>query len=70
MATIHNGKIETSDRSTIVRAMNQIAQRRRGTNAAAIVKAYKSGKLEDPTELADLFALSRLLKRGDKLSVG
>jgi hypothetical protein len=38
-------------------------------SAAQLIRAYKTGKLDDPGEVADILGLASLLRKGDPLFV-
>ena len=54
-------------REEIVDLLEDEAQERRDISAAALVRAYRDGVLEEPGEVADLLALAYLLPADDPL---
>jgi predicted dithiol-disulfide oxidoreductase (DUF899 family) len=55
-------------REEIVAEMERVAQRRRHTSAADVVRRYRAGTLDAPGELADLLMLGDLLDLDDEYS--
>jgi hypothetical protein len=69
---VHNGTEPTDHvltRAQIVAALEEESQSRRGMSAAQLIRAYKTGKLDDPGEVADILGLASLLRKGDPLFV-
>ena len=56
-------------RDEIIRRLEVGARRRRGMSARDLVRTFRSGKLEEPCEVADLLALADLLRDDDPLLV-
>ena len=65
---ITNSTVELT-RDEIVRLLEDGAQRRRGMTATELICAYRERRLDDAGEVADLLALSYLLKDEDPLLV-
>jgi hypothetical protein len=55
-------------REQIIAEMERVAQRRRHTSAADIVRQFHTGTLDAPGELADLLVLGDLLDPEDEYS--
>lgn len=62
--TVVNGSIQMS-RDEIVEAIEKGALDRRGVSATDLLRAYRSGELQEPGEVADLLALGDLLSDDD-----
>lgn len=54
-------------REEIIAQLDAEARRRRGVSAAALLRAYRDGALENPGDVADLLAFARLLPEDDPL---
>jgi len=54
-------------RDEIIAEMERVAQQRRHLSAADVMRAYRSGTLEDAGELADVIVLATLLPADDPL---
>jgi hypothetical protein len=52
-------------RDEIIAEMERVAQQRLNVSAAEVVRAYRSGKLDDAGEVADVIVLSTLLAADD-----
>ncbi len=57
-------------REEIIAHLEEEAKRRRGVSASELVRAYVTGSLENPGEVADLLALAWLLPEKDPLFDG
>jgi hypothetical protein len=63
---VTNNTVEMT-RDEIVRAIDDGARRRRNMSAAELIRAYRRCELDDPGPVADLIALSYLLRDEDPL---
>jgi hypothetical protein len=63
-----NGKgIIVLSRDQIVDALETGAKQRTGLSARAMLRRYRYGRLPDPGSVADLIALSNLLRKNDPI---
>jgi hypothetical protein len=62
---VHSGVV-TLTRREIVRRLEQGAQQRCGVSAQVLLRNYRSGKIDRST-VADLLALSNLLRENDPI---
>ena len=63
---VTNNTVEMT-RDEIVRVIEDGARRRRNMSAAELIRAYRSCQLDNPGPVADLLALSHLLRDEDPL---
>jgi hypothetical protein len=65
---VSNDTVEMS-RDEVVSLLEEGARRRRGMTASQLIRAYRTRQLDDPGSVADLLALSYLLRDEDPLLV-
>lgn len=62
-----NGAVIELTRDELVDMLEVEAQRRRGLPATVLLRQYRSGKLDQPGDVADVIALADLLPENDPL---
>jgi len=63
----HRSVVITLSRAEIVESLNAAARRRTGMSARALLRRYRRGTLQNPSAVADLVALSNLLRKNDPI---
>ena len=67
MTKSHGGTVLEFTREEIITQLEREAQRRLKMSAKAMLRAYREGRLADSGSVADLLALSNLLRKDDPI---
>jgi len=66
-AVVEPSAVQEVSRDEVIRVIDEMARQRRGVSAAELLCAYRSGKLQQTGDVADLLVYSDLLSPEDPI---